>query len=94
MSDETKIVVIHKEGAATVGIQRTNCDPAFFNVQGDLAAAINAVPGFVEEAGTRWQTNQRYPKADLPAPPPPPPAAAQAQHTSTTTRTSLQQNML
>ncbi len=68
---ETRIVIAHKGNGATIGVQRTNCDPLFFTAEGELATVLNAVPGFVEEAGRRWQTNPRYPKAELPAPPPP-----------------------
>jgi len=90
MSDDIRIVIAHKGNGATIGVQRTGCDPAFFTVQGDLAAAVNAIPGFVEEAAIKWQTNQRYPKADLPSPPPattqPPPAKTQSASTAPKTQ--------
>ena len=70
MSDETKIVINHKNNGATIGIQRTNCDPILFTAQGDLSTVISGIKGFLEEAGRRWQTNPRYPKAELPTPPP------------------------
>ncbi len=66
---ETKIILTHKGEKTTVGIQQTNCDPVFFSVAGGLAAAISRMPELIVEAERRWQTNPRYPKADLPEPP-------------------------
>jgi len=74
MSDETKIVIILKGENATVGIQRNDCDPALFGtIHGGLPAVLAMVPLMLEKATARWQTNPRYPKAEIPAPPPPAP---------------------
>jgi hypothetical protein len=72
---ETKVIITHKADKATIGIQQTNCDPVLFAVTGNLAAAIAQLPGLIAEAGRRWQTNPRYPKAELPEPPGPVTAA-------------------
>ena len=72
MSDETetKIVVTHRGKGATLGVQRTNSDPILFTAQGDLSTVIGNITCFLEEAGSRWQINPRYPKADIPIPVP------------------------
>lgn len=69
--DELKIVVIMKKENLMVGVQSPDCDPVYDTLQGDLAAALEKVPGLVEAAKQRWSENPRYPKADLPEPPPP-----------------------
>jgi len=63
-----KIVISLKGNKASVGVQAPECDPAFFGLEGDLSAALTAVPGFVEQARTRWQTAKRYPKCASPLP--------------------------
>jgi len=68
---ETKIIITHKADKAMIGIQQTNCDPVLFTVAGDMATAITRLPELIVEAGRRWQTNPRYPKAELPQPPTP-----------------------
>ncbi len=84
-----KIVIIHTGGKGSVGVQDPKCDPVFTVVEGDLDAALRRVPGLVEEARRRWESNQLYPKCEhqLPsqaAPPVRPPAARSAQHPATT----------
>jgi len=68
MSDELKLVVSLKEGKASVGVQAPECDPAFFSLEGDLKAALKAVPGFVQEAKTRWETSKLNPECKSPLP--------------------------
>jgi hypothetical protein len=69
---ETKIIITHKAGKAMIGIQQTNCDPVLFTLAGNMATAITQLPEFIVEAERQWQTNPRYPKAQLPDPPPAP----------------------
>lgn len=59
-----KIVIIHTGGKGSVGVQDPKCDPVFTVVEGDLDAALSRVPGLVEEARRRWETNQLYPKCE------------------------------
>ena len=63
---ELKIVIVLKESRAIVGIQAPDCDPVLSNVEGDLDAVLQRVPSLVNEANQRWDSNPRYPKADLP----------------------------
>ena len=77
MSEEVKIVITLKGQAASIGVQKPDCDPIFSKVEGDLPAVLESVPGLVEEAQTSWESNPRYPKCETPLPsqavPPPQP---------------------
>lgn len=81
MSDELKVVISLKESKVAVGVQAPECDPVFFGLEGDLQATLNAVPEFVEEAKTRWETSKLYPKCESPLP-------SQEQPVATTSRAS------
>jgi hypothetical protein len=71
MPDEIKIIVTHKDNAATVGIQRTHTDPVFFKVAGSVLDAANAMPNLLVQASQKWQTSAKNPLTTL-APPPAP----------------------
>ena len=75
MSDELKVVILLKGDKALVGVQALECDPAFFSLEGDLKTALKAVPKFVEEAKTRWETSKVNPKCETPLPSQAKPAA-------------------
>ena len=81
MSDELKVVISLKEDKAAVGVQAPECDPVFFGLEGDLQTTLKAVPKFVEEAKTRWETSKLYPKCETPLP-------SQEQPVATTSRAS------
>ena len=85
MSDELKVVISLKESKAAVGVQAPECDPVFFGLQGDLQAALNTVPEFVEQAKTRWETSRLYPKCETPLP-------SQEKTAATTSRVSSSQS--
>ena len=74
MSEEVKIVISLKEQAASIGVQKPDCDPVFSRVEGDLPAVLESVPGLVEEAQRSWDSNPRNPKCETPLTPPAPPA--------------------
>jgi hypothetical protein len=97
MSDELKIVISLKGNKASVGVQAAECDPAFFGLEGDLSAALTAVPGFVEQARTHWQTAKRHPKCASPLPsqsqPAPRTAAQRPAARPSQTREQLQPSM-
>ena len=76
MTEEIKIVIVLKENRGSVGIQSPECDPVFATFEGDLRAALEKVPGMVEEANRRWDSNPRYPKCQSPLPQTPQPAPA------------------
>jgi hypothetical protein len=67
---EIKVIIIMKADRILPGVQSPGCDPVYQTSQGTLADALQLVPVLVGEANLKWDTNPRYPKADLPAPPP------------------------
>lgn len=73
MSEEVKIVITLKETTASIGIQKPDCDPVFSRVEGNLPAALESIPGLVEEAQRSWDSNPRYPKCETPLTPKSPP---------------------
>jgi len=68
MSDELKIVISLKGDKASVGVKSPECDPVFFSSEGTLKTVLKAVPGFVEEAKTRWETSKLNPRCETPLP--------------------------
>ena len=74
---ELKVVVTLKGGRGFIGIQSPQCDPVFTTFEGGLEAALERLPGMVEEARNRWAQSPRYPKCQTPLPsqiqPPPQP---------------------
>lgn len=78
LNGDLKLVISLKGGRASVGVQAPECDPLFFGIEGDLGVVLNGVPGFVEEARRRWETNKLNPECETPLPSqaaPPAPAA-------------------
>ncbi len=63
---ELKVVIVLKEGRVLVGVQTPDCDPVLSSFEGDLSAALQQVPALVDQANQQWDSNPRYPKADLP----------------------------
>jgi hypothetical protein len=72
---ELKLVISLKGDRASVGVQAPECDPLFFGIEGDLGTVLSGVPGFVEEARRRWETNKLYPECESPLPSQAKPAA-------------------
>ena len=70
MSEKMKIVINLNEKAATVGIQKPDCDPFFFKVEGGLPAVLKAIPNLVEQAIKGWEVSKRYPKCETQLTPP------------------------
>ncbi|MBA7630914.1 hypothetical protein ES703_38440 [subsurface metagenome] len=85
MSDvsEVKVVIVVKGERVIVGVKSPDCDPVMSSFEGGLPAALERVPALVDQAQQQWDSNPRYPKADLPAEPEPAkPAASRARQTS------------
>lgn len=75
MEDENKqvkVIITFSQDRASVGIVQTDCDPVFFMKQGTQDEILDALPEYIAAAKEKWQTAQRYPKAQLPEPPPAP----------------------
>ena len=70
MSEGVKIVINLAGEAASVGIQKPDCDPVFSKVEGDLATVLKSVPRLVKVAQKCWESNARYPKCETTLTPP------------------------
>ena len=78
---EIKVVIVLKGDRGSVGVQAPDCDPLFVTIEGGLEAALERVPGLVEEARQRWAESPRNPKTERSVPPPQP-VRARAQRQS------------
>jgi len=68
MSDEIKVVINLKGDAATIGVQKPDCDPVFRTAEGDLGAVMTRAGELVTEANAIWDANPRYPKCETKLP--------------------------
>ena len=73
--EELKINILINGDRIILAVQATDCDPKMTTLQGDLQAAIERIPSFVEEANQQWDVSPHYPKSTIPEPTPPPPPA-------------------
>jgi len=71
-TNELKIIIVMKDDRIMLGVQSPNCDPVITTMDGTLDSVLELVPSKVAEAKLKWETNPRYPKADLPEPAPTP----------------------
>ncbi len=73
----TQIMTNHDSGTNTalIGMQRTGCDPLFFNAGGGLLSIFGMLPTMLAEAGMKWKVTPKNPESKLPAEPAPAPAA-------------------
>lgn len=70
-----KLVMEEHGESVLVGVMQDGCDPFIRTVTGDLAAALEAVPGYLREAQEHWAVSPKNP-AHVPAVPAKPAAAA------------------
>ena len=66
--EELKINIFIKGDRILLGAQSTDCDPQITTLQGDLQAALERIPSFVEEANQQWDVSPHYPKSTIPEP--------------------------
>jgi len=78
--EELRVNIIIKGDHIFLGVQATDCDPKMTTLQGNLQAALERIPSFVEEANRQWDASPHNPKATIPEPVP-----AAAVRTATTT---------
>jgi hypothetical protein len=64
MDAELKIVIVHKDNRASVGIQGPECDPVLSLVNGTLPEILAGIPSLVEQARAKWEETPRYPKCE------------------------------
>lgn len=89
--EELKIVIrIINDKSSFIGMQKTDCDPiSFTQLEGGLEGVLKDLKMDVELALTRWKTNPRNPKVEVPkAPVSAAPTTSSYTHTSTTSRSS------
>jgi hypothetical protein len=67
---QVKIVILLKEGKASVGVQSPGCDPHISIVEGGIEQALERVPSLVEQAQGKWAQSPQNPKSDIVTPPP------------------------
>ena len=70
MSEDMKVVISLKGTAASVGIQRPDCDPVFNRIVGDLVTVLGDIPGLVDQARRKWEASPKYPKTEAQLEPP------------------------
>ena len=81
--EELKVNIILKGDHILLGAQATGCDPKMATLQGNLQAALDHIPSFIEEANRQWDAFPRNPAATVPEPAP----AAPVRTTTTSTTT-------
>ena len=68
--EELKVNIIIKGGHIFLGIQAADCDPKMTTLQGNLQAALERIPSFVEEANRQWDASPHNPRSAIPEPVP------------------------
>jgi hypothetical protein len=63
--DELKVNIIIKDGHIFLGVQAAGCDPKMTTLKGDLQAAMELIPSFVEEANRLWDASPHNPKSSI-----------------------------
>ena len=66
--DELKVNIIIKGDHIFMGAQATDCDPKLTTLQGNLQAALDRIPTFIEEANLQWDAAPHNPKSAIPEP--------------------------
>ena len=64
--EELRVNIIIKGDHIFLGVQATDCDPKMTTLQGDLQAALERIPSFIEEANRQWDTSPHNPKSSIP----------------------------
>ena len=62
MPDKLKVVLDIEPNGVRVGIGAEGCDPIIRPLEGDLAVALDQLPGWLEDAKEQWETSPRNPK--------------------------------
>ena len=82
--EELKVNIIIKGDHIFLGVQATDCDPKMPTLKGDLQAAVERIPSFVEEANRQWDASPHNPKSTIPEPVPAVPVRTATTTSSTT----------
>jgi hypothetical protein len=84
--EELKVNIIIKDDHIFLGVQATDCDPKMTTLQGNLQAALERIPSFVEEANRQWDASPHNPKSSIPEPVPAAPVRTATNATSVATK--------
>ena len=66
--EELKVAIIIKDNRVFLGALATGCDPKMTTLQGNLQAALERIPSFVEEANRQWDASPHNPRSTVPEP--------------------------
>jgi len=86
--EELKVNIIIKGDHIFLGVQATDCDPKMTTLQGNLQAALDHIPAFVEEANRQWEASPHNPKCAIPEPVPAAPVRTATTTPSTTVKST------
>ena len=84
--EELKVNIIIKGDHIFLGVQATDCDPKMTTLQGNLQAALEHIPAFVEEANRQWDASPHNPRSTIPEPVPAQPVRTATATSSTTNK--------
>ena len=84
--EELKVNIIIKGDHIFLGAQANDCDPKMTTLQGNLQAALERIPSFVEEANRQWDASPHNPKSVIPEPVPAAPVRTATTASSTATK--------
>jgi len=84
--EELRVNIIIKGDHIFLGVQATDCDPKMTTLQGNLQAALERIPSFVEEANRQWDASPHNPKSTIPEPVPTSPVRTATTTPSTTAK--------
>ena len=84
--EELKVSIIIKGDHIFLGAQATDCDPKMTTLQGNLQAAIERIPSFVEESLRQWDASPHNPRSTIPEPVPAAPVRTAITISSTATK--------
>ena len=84
--EELKVNIIIKGDHIFLGVQATDCDPKMTTLEGNLQAALDRIPSFVEEANRQWDASPHNPKSSIPEPVPAAPVRTATTTSSVTTK--------
>jgi len=87
--EELKVSIIIKGDHIFLGAQATDCDPKMTTLQGDMQAALERIPSFVEESLRQWEASPHNPKSTIPEPVPAAPVRTAATISSTAAKPTV-----
>jgi len=88
VSAQIKIVILLREGKASVGVQSPGCDPQISIVEGGIEQALERVPSLVKQAQEKWAQSPQNPQTDIVIAPPSPPPSRTPSPASSATKTA------